>query len=197
MTERSKKIVLGLTGGIACGKSTACKFFNNLGWASISTDQFVEDLMKRDDEVISEIKNRWGSDVLNNSELDKKKIGGIVFSDANEKTWLEKILHPKVRVNWKKWLKESEARLNVIEIPLLFENDLSSHFDFTVCVYSSEKIQMKRLLDRGLTNEESNARIGSQLPITKKSQLADFVVLGEASFIFLERQISSLHASIT
>ena len=171
--------------------------FNNLGWASISTDQIVEDLMKRDDEVISEIKNRWGSDVLNNSELDKKKIGGIVFGDANEKTWLEKILHPKVRVNWKKWLKESKTRLNVIEIPLLFENDLSSHFDFTVCVYSSEKIQMKRLLDRGLTNEESNARIRSQLPITKKSQLADFVVLGETSFIFLERQISSLHASIT
>jgi len=196
MTERSKKIVLGLTGGIACGKSTACKFFNNWGWASISTDQIVEDLMKRDDEVISEIKNRWGSDVLNNSELDKKKIGGIVFGDANEKTWLEKILHPKVRVNWKKWLEESKTRLNVIEIPLLFENDLSGHFDFTVCVFSSEKTQMKRLLDRGLTNEESNARIESQLPITKKSQLADFVVLGENSFSFLERQISSLHASI-
>ena len=78
MTERSKKIVLGLTGGIACGKSTACKFFNNLGWASISTDQVVEDLMKWDDEVISEIKNKT-EDVLNNSELDKKKIGGIVL----------------------------------------------------------------------------------------------------------------------
>ena len=196
MTLQNKKIFLGLTGGIACGKSTACEYFNNLGWASISMDQIVDDLLKKDDEVISEIKNRWGNDVLNNFNLDKKKIGKIIFGNNAERTWLEKIIHPKVRCFWKQWFEDSNKRLNVIEIPLLFENDLSRNFDFTVCVYSSKNTQKKRLLDRGLTNEESNARIATQLSSTHKSQLADFVVLGENSITFLEWQINSLHATI-
>ena len=196
MSEQSRKIIIGLTGGIACGKSTAGKIFTELGWDVISTDQIVAELLQGDDEVISEIKSRWGDKVLKNSGLDRKAIGRIVFRYEDERKWLESILHPIVRMKWENAVEQSEAKKNIIEIPLLFENNLSDRFDYTICVYASEMTQMKRLLDRGLTKEESNDRIKSQLPINEKSQLADIVLLGGSSLSFLKRQISYLHAHI-
>ena len=96
MTAQSEKIIIGLTGGIACGKSTAGKFFKELGWDVISTDQIVSDLLDEDDEVISDIKSRWGDIVWQDSSgRDRKAIGSIVFRDPNERKWLESILHPK------------------------------------------------------------------------------------------------------
>ena len=196
MSSKSEKIIIGLTGGIACGKSTAGKFFHELGWELTSTDQIVSHLLDNNDEVISEIKSRWGDKVLKNFGLDRKAIGKIVFRYEDERKWLESILHPRVRMNWENRVKQSEAKRNIIEIPLLFENNLEINFDYTICVFASEKTQNGRLLDRGLTKEESNDRINSQLPIDKKSQLADFVLLGGSSLSFLKRQISYLHAHI-
>ena len=196
MSEQSRKIIIGLTGGIACGKSTAGKFFRELGWDVINTDQIVTELLQGDDEVVSEIKSRWGDKVLKNSALDRKAIGRIVFLEEDERKWLESILHPKVRSSWKKTVEQSDNTRNIIEIPLLFENNLEECFDLTICVYALEMTQMKRLLDRGLTKEESNDRIKSQLSVNEKSQLADIVLLGGSSLSFLKRQISYLHAHI-
>ena len=93
-------------------------------------------------------------------------------------------------------MEQSNSEKNIVEIPLLFENDLAEKFDYTICVYASLKTQMKRLLDRGLTKEESHDRIKAQLPIETKSQLADIVLLGENSLPLLKRQVSSLHEKI-
>ena len=79
MSSKSEKIIIGLTGGIACGKSTAGRFFHELGWELTSTDQIVSHLLDNNDEVISEIKSRWGGKVLKNFGLDRKAIGKIVF----------------------------------------------------------------------------------------------------------------------
>jgi len=97
MTQKRDKIVLGLTGGIACGKSTAGKFFEELGWKVISTDQIVAEFLQSETGVIAEIRNRWGDKVWKDSSLDLKEVGKIVFSENEERKWLEGILHPKVR----------------------------------------------------------------------------------------------------
>lgn len=193
---QEKRIILGLTGGIASGKSTAGKYFQELGWVGFSTDQIVAELLTKDDKVVSEIKGRWGKAVTNSKGLNKKEIGRIIFRDADERKWLESILHPKVRLNWQREVKKSNSRRIFVEIPLLFENNLAKSFDLVVCVYASEITQMKRLLDRGLTKEESNARIYAQLPVKEKSRLADFVLLGDGSLPFLKRQIGFLHTNI-
>lgn len=196
MTQKRDTIVLGLTGGIACGKSTAGKFFEELGWKVISTDQIVAEFLQFETGVIAEIRNRWGDKVWKDSSLDLKEVGKIVFSEIEERKWLEGILHPKVRKQWENYLEQSNSEKNIVEIPLLFENDLAEKFDYTICVYASLKTQMKRLLDRGLTKEESHDRIKAQLPIETKSQLADIVLLGENSLPLLKRQVSSLHEKI-
>ena len=196
MTAQSEKIIIGLTGGIACGKSTAGKFFKELGWELISTDQIVSDLLDEDDEVISDIKSRWGDIVWQDSSLERKEIGRIVFRDPNERKWLESILHPKVRSHWSNAVEDSHFERIIVEIPLLFENNLEENFNYTICVFASEQIQKERLLHRGLTKDESNDRIRSQLPTKEKSRLADIVLLGEGSFSFLKRQICHLHANI-
>ena len=141
MSSKSEKIIIGLTGGIACGKSTVGKFFQELGWELTSTDQIVSHLLDNNDEVISEIKSRWGDKVFKNFGLDRKAIGKIVFRYEDERKWLESILHPRVRMNWENRVKQSEAKRNIIEIPLLFESNLGDicsfpFFYFKIKVYS-------------------------------------------------------------
>ena len=137
MTAQSEKIIIGLTGGIACGKSTAGKFFKELGWELISTDQIVSDLLDEDDEVISDIKSRWGDIVWQDSSLERNEIGRIVFRDPNERKWLESILHPKVRSYWSDAVEDSHFERIIVEIPLLFENNLEENFNKTICVFTS------------------------------------------------------------
>ena len=143
MSSKSEKIIIGLTGGIACGKSTAGKFFHELGWELTSTDQIVSHLLDEDDEVISDIKSRWGDIVWQDSSLERKEIGSIVFRDPNERKWLESILHPKVRSHWSNAVEDSHFERIIVEIPLLFENNLEENFNYTICVFALNKHKKK------------------------------------------------------
>lgn len=197
MTIQSKKLLVGLTGGIACGKSTALGILGQLGWQTISTDAIVADLLQNDYSLKKALKTKWGPAVFDDDEINKKKISEIIFNDQEARTWLENLLHPLVREIWKKEVVNSEEKNVVVEIPLLFEKKLEHLFQITVCVQCEKKTQLKRLFDRGLTKAQSNARIDAQLPMGQKSQLADIVLLGENSLSFLKRQICIFHARVT
>ena len=196
MTIQSKKLLVGLTGGIACGKSTALGILGQLGWQTISTDAIVADLLQNDYSLKKALKTKWGPRVFDDDEINKKKISEIIFNDQEARTWLENLLHPLVREIWKKEVVNSEEKNVVVEIPLLFEKKLEHLFQITVCVQCEKKTQLKRLFDRGLTKAQSNARIDAQLPMGQKSQLADIVLLGENSLSFLKRQICIFHGRV-
>ena len=100
MTIQSQKLLVGLTGGIACGKSTALNVFRELGWETISSDAIVADLLKKNEGVIQSIKTNLGPSLLVNNEVDKKKVAEVIFNDSEAKTWLENLLHPLVRETW-------------------------------------------------------------------------------------------------
>lgn len=197
MIIQPQKLLVGLTGGIACGKSTALGILRKLGWKIISTDEIVADLLQNDYSLKKAIQTKWGSVVFENDEIDKKKIAEIIFNDQGAKTWLENLLHPLVRENWKRQVANSEEKNVAVEIPLLFEKKLEHLFQITICVQCQKKTQLRRLFDRGLTKAQSNARIDSQMSLTEKIHLADIVLLGDHSLLFLKQQIEYFHANNT
>ena len=197
MISRSKKLVVGLSGGIACGKSSALKIFRELGCDGISTDRITSGILENNDSVKRSIADKWGRDVFINNQIDKPKIAEIIFNSVPERIWLEELLHPLVRKVWISSVKASNKTTVVVEIPLLFEKSLQTFFEITVCLISEKNIQLQRLHDRGLTNVQSNARIESQMCLTEKMHLADIVMLGDNSLFFLKQQIDYFLASVT
>jgi dephospho-CoA kinase len=197
MISRSKKLVVGLSGGIACGKSSALKIFRELGCDGISTDRITSGILENNDSVKRSIGDKWGRDVFINNQIDKPKIAEIIFNSVPERIWLEELLHPLVRKVWTSRVKASNETTVVVEIPLLFEKSLQNFFEITVCLISEKNIQLQRLHDRGLTNVQSNARIESQMCLTEKMHLADIVMLGDNSLSFLKQQIDYFLASVT
>jgi dephospho-CoA kinase len=186
------KVVVGITGGIACGKSTVCKKFADLGWEVVSTDSLVHQLLQDDDEVIKPIINRWGLKMKNTrGSIDKVQLADVIFKSSLDRTWLEGLLHPKVREKWMSSIQLSSHRNFIVEVPLLFENDLDALFTKTISVYASPSIQFTRLQQRGFSEAEINSRINAQMSVEEKSNRAQFVILGDGNLGFLETQIKT------
>lgn len=198
MAHIQSKIVVGLTGGIACGKSTALDAFANMGWAVVSADSFAHEILDSDLEVRKKIMTRWGTRVLNASgSIDKSAIGQIVFSNAQERDWIEALLHPIIRSKWLSFIQSCSSQKCMIELPLLFENKLQNNFSCTISLYAPNPVILKRLHDRGLSDEESKRRIDSQLSLKEKMELADFVLWGGGNSHFLNQQAEQLDQLIT
>ncbi len=186
-------MVIGLTGGIGCGKSTVRSIFEESGWAAIDTDQVGNDLLERDTEVCTRVIERFGPEILDTKgKIDKKAIAGIVFNNPDELSWLENLLHPRIREHWKNAVASRPEIPWIIEIPLLFEKKLETHFDFTVCVSASRQKRFDRLAAQGLTRRQAQARMRLQLPLQQKIERADFVIFNNGSVTHLKEQISYL-----
>ena len=192
------KSVIGLTGGIACGKSSVLEIFARNGWGAISTDKLAGEILTSDKQVADLLLGRWGKAVFDERGIvDKKQIAEIVFSKPHERSWLEEVLHPLIRTAWMAEIETVENPLLVVEIPLLFENDLQSHFVQTISTFAPRKVQLERLRERGLSTSQANARIDAQLPGERKAELADVVFLTSGSLDFLERQVLSFLSSFS
>ena len=192
------KSVIGLTGGIACGKSSVLEIFAKNGWEAISTDKLAGEILTSDKQVADLLLGRWGKAVFDERGIvDKKQIAEIVFSKPHERSWLEEVLHPLIRTAWMAEIETVENSLLVVEIPLLFENDLQSHFVQTISTFAPRKVQLERLRERGLSTSQANARIDAQLPGERKAELADVVFLTSGSMNFLERQVMSFLSSFS
>ena len=149
------KTVIGLTGGIASGKSTALKIFEQLGWETISVDSIVSEFLEKDERVRDTLRKRWGNELFfSGGIVDKSKIAQIIFNDPSERSWLESFLHPLVRSHWVKFIGNSSKERFVVELPLLFENKLKSHFTKILCIYVPMDLQVSRMLERDPMNRK-------------------------------------------
>ena len=196
---RNKSITaVGLTGGIACGKSTALEAFRKLGWAVISADSLAHELLDSDPYIRKKIENRWGEAVIGASgSIDKSAMGRIVFIKVQERDWLEDLLHPIIRSKWLSFIQSCSSQKCMIELPLLFENKLQNNFSCTISLYAPKPVILKRLQDRGLSDEESESRIASQLSLYKKVEQADFVLWGGGDSHFLNQQVEQFDLLIS
>ena len=189
----SPALLLGLTGTIGCGKSTAGRLLAEEGFVRIDCDEIVRELLTTDPEVREEIAGTFGAEVFAaDGTLDRRKLGGIVFADRSLLTRLETILHPRVSVRWRGMVAADPGRSHIVEIPLLFEKNLQKWFDLTVVVACDRRTQLERLSRRGMTAHEADQRIAVQLPLAKKVELADCVLLNSGSLLFLSDQIGWL-----
>jgi len=185
------KLVVGLTGGIASGKSTALKFFSDLGWATLSVDSIANNILQTDQIIISQLVKHFGDSIIKScGNIDKEALGRIIFEENSERNWLEALLHPLIRSKWISFVHSCPDNKCIIELPLLFENNLQHHFNIVLSVYSPPSTTISRLSQRGLSSEQSSARMNAQLPIKQKSDLADYILWGGGSPKFLNCQIN-------
>lgn len=186
-------MILGITGGIGCGKSTAAKLVEARGFQRVDSDALVRDHVLTKPEVRTALKEHFGADVLaNDGSVDRTRLGARVFSDDEALWWLEDLTHPPLFALWRKALATSPGGAWVFEVPLLFEKNLENWFDFTVCVACAPAQQLARLEQRGLPHALAEQRISKQLPLARKIELADFVLWNDGAPSFLEDQVDHL-----
>jgi dephospho-CoA kinase len=185
------KIVVGVTGGIACGKSTVCEKFGVLGWEVISTDSYAHNILSGDNEVTEKIVSRWGPKIKDpNGSIDKAELARVIFESSNERSWLDQLIHPKIRKGWTTFIETSDKSEFVVEVPLLFENNLHALFTKTISVHASTTMQNTRLQERGLSDSDIQSRLKSQMNTTEKGNLADFVIVTDGNPEFVDQQIN-------
>ena len=189
-------LTIGLTGGIAAGKSEALAAFGRLGAATLSADAVVHDLLEGGP-LRAALAERWGPEVApEGASTDRGRIGGIVFADPAELTWLESRLHPLVGAETAAWIGAlpDEVEFAVIEVPLLFEGGREKVFDTTVSVVAAEDVRRERAAARG--HALVDAREARQLTQEEKAERAEHVVVNDGSVDDLEAALSALLAKL-
>jgi dephospho-CoA kinase len=184
--------MIGLTGGVAAGKSEALRIFAELGAETLSADTVVHELLGTD-EVRQALVDRWGEGIAPEGDLERGAVGSIVFSDSDELAWLESYLHPLVGERITAWAKRipEDREVAVVEVPLLFEGDLGPMFDATIAVVAEDAVRLERARERGTTQLEG--RDGRQLSQDRKAELATHVAVNEGSVHDLREQLAAIH----
>lgn len=172
--------VIGLTGGIASGKSTVSELLSVFAFKVVDADKAAREAVKKGSKGLAQVREVFGDEAIDeNGEMNRRYMGDLVFNHPEKRLELNAIIHPIVRdimeEEKQEYLKQG---YNVImDIPLLFENELENTVDEVWVVYTSESIQMDRLMQRNnLSLEDAKARVYSQISIDKKSRMADHVI---------------------
>ena len=187
------RLVLGLSGGMGCGKSTAAQQFAEFGFRTVDCDRIVRDEVLIQPEVVAAVRARFGAGVLGaDGRIDRRAMAERIFASDAERCWLEALVHPRVRTAWGRALAGNLGARWVVEVPLLFEKGLENWFDYTVCVTTSSALQLSRLRSRGVPEGLAEQRIAKQLPLPRKIAAADFVLLNDGTPEFLREQVALL-----
>lgn len=194
-------IKVGLTGGIATGKSTTLQRWQQAGASGIDTDELAHQTLVPDTATWNEIVHTFGTSILNGDKtISRRRLGQIVFADEQKRLTLNRIIHPVVHQKWTEGIdrleRDGKAEVAVVSIPLLYEVGAETHFDCVVTVGCSEQTQVMRLTQKGLTETEARARIGAQWPVQKKMDKADFVIWNDGVLPLLLEQADVIWANI-
>jgi dephospho-CoA kinase len=190
--------LIGLTGGIASGKSTVAKLLAKNGAYTIDADQVARDVVEVGSPGLAAVVEEFGSDVLSGGgQLDRERLGSIVFSDPEKRLKLESILHPLIKVRTMQLISESDSEIVVYAVPLLVEASVDYPFDFIVTVEAGEDNQLERLVrSRGLSLGEAKERIASQASREQRQSKADFVIDSSGTLEQLANQVDALWLKI-
>jgi dephospho-CoA kinase len=187
---------IGLTGGIASGKSTAAKFFGALGIPILDSDQIARDVVEPGQPPLERLVERFGPSILTpDGHLDRPALRDIVFSDPMARADLEALTHPAIGAAMEARSAAAGGPYQVLVIPLLVEKNLSSHVDRVLVVDCDEDLQVRRLRDRdGSTPEQAQAILSVQAPRAARLRVADDVITNEADMSAVQDQVAALHA---
>lgn len=189
-------VIVGLTGGVASGKSFVAQCFEELGAERIDADLVAHEVLK-DAEVVDSIVDQWGKNVLtDDGQIDRKRLGKIVFGGPDESALdhLESIMHPQIRTRIRKGIDQFKASAVVeklvLDIPLLFEGEYEQHCNYIVFVDATDSVRQQRAKLRGWPDGELDRRESRQLSIEAKKLRSDVVISNSGSRESTARQIA-------
>jgi dephospho-CoA kinase len=188
-----RTIILGVTGGIATGKSTIAGMLGELGAKVIDVDKLSHHFLRRETSSWQKVVDEFGDEILSkNLVINRKRLGKIIFANEDKRRRLEKIIHPLVIEAVKEKVSQAIAQKQaviVIDAPLLIESGMASLVDKLIVVNAPNHIQRKRLSRRGLNKEEIDERVNSQLSLAVKVKLADCIVENNGSLTWARKQV--------
>jgi len=191
-------MLLGITGGVGCGKSTAERLLGDRGFRRLDSDALVREKVLTAPAVVAALRERHGAAVVGpDGRVNRAALAERVFGDDAERLWLEDLTHPPLFELWRVSFREGGGPSGwAVEAPLLFEKSLENWFDLIVCVACDPSQQLARLEQRGLNRALAGQRISKQLPLARKIELSDFVLWNEGSPGFLQAQVDRLADSL-
>lgn len=190
-------LIIGLTGGIATGKSTVAGMFKNYGIPVVDTDKISFELLRKGCSAYKEVLSLFGKEILlTNGDVNRKKLGRAIFNDNVKRKKLNNIIHPRVRSITLSEVKRHEelgANIIVIDVPLLFETNFVRLVNKTIVVYTTPKLQIERLIGRdSIKKEYALLKIESQMPIDDKVKLADYVIDNSLSILTTRKEFNKI-----
>ncbi|MFF2285964.1 dephospho-CoA kinase [Peribacillus butanolivorans] len=189
--------IIGITGGIASGKSSVSLYIQELGFTIVDADLASRAVVEPGEEAYHQVVKAFGEDILlMDGNIDRVKLGSIIFHDQEKRLLLNSIVHPAVR-NWMRLKTEKALAAGeetvFMDIPLLFESKLTFMVEKTLLVYVDERVQLERLMNRnGLSETDALARIHSQMPLADKKVLADAVIDNNGNLEETKKQVKTV-----
>jgi len=187
---------VGLTGGIASGKSTAAKFFGALGVPILDSDQIARDVVEPGQPPLERLIERFGQKILTpDGHLDRPALRDIVFSDPKARADLEALTHPAIGAAMEARSAAAGGPYQILVIPLLVEKNLASHVDRVLVVDCEEELQIRRLRNRdGSTSAQVEAILKAQAPRAARLKAADDIIHNDTNMSAVRDQVAALHA---
>lgn len=190
-------LVIGLTGGIASGKSTVANMLRDKNIPIVDADIVAREVVEIGTDTYKKLVSEFGQEILNaDKTLNRPKLGSIIFQNQEKREKLNSIMHPSIRTRMKektqKYIEEGHDVV-VMDIPLLFESKLTHLVDKTLLVFVTEKTQLKRLMERNdLTEKEATDRINSQMPLSEKVKFSHAVIDNNGSLANTQQQLNQI-----
>lgn len=186
-------LLVALTGGIGSGKSLAGEYLESLGATVVDSDQLARDVVERGEPAFDEILARFGDDVIKDGQLDRKKLGEIVFADSAARNDLEAILHPRIRAAFEGIVEASlPGTVIVNQIPLLVETGGMKGFDYIVSISAPLELRKSRCIARGMKSYEFDKRVASQVSDEERAIVSDTIIDNSRDADSLLRAIENL-----
>ncbi len=192
-----KRLIVGLTGGPGCGKSTVSLRFKQLGAFVICADSLARQSLEKGNYGYKALFEKFGGKyLLSCGGIDKAKLADDVFEVPKMRNWLENTLHPRILRRISEIIKKCGRKIIVVDAPLLFESGIQNRFDITAAVYCDFSRQLEFAIKRGWSGSEVRRRIKAQLSAVKKACFADAVILNDGSLDNLFVQVDSFYSAL-
>ena len=191
----SRPLRIGLTGGIASGKTTVSDLFAKLGATVVDTDIIAREVVAPGQPALDEIRTAFGEEVLNaDGSLDRGAMRQLIFADDTARERLEAILHPKIQAETLRRVAAADGPYTIVVVPLLADSPLRAHLDRILVVDCDESTQIRRLLERDTESEQQARRIlAAQASREQRLAIADDVIENNSSLAVLAEQVSAMH----
>jgi len=193
-------LLVGLTGGIATGKSTVSEILARLGAVLVDADQLAREVVAPGEPALADVVREFGDVLRPDGTLDRKKLAAIVFADPSRRKRLEAILHPAIRARFDARLdaltREGFEGIVVFDAPVMIESGGYKNMDRLIVVVTDEVIQRARLVARDADAADGERRIASQMPLAEKAKLADYVIDNTGDRAATEARTREVHAAL-